>query len=330
MVSGRVLVIGSNCFSGATFVAHLLEQGFEVLGISRSPEPADCLLPYKWGDFQRFRFVQADINSELDRIVAVVDQWQPRYVANYAAQGMVAQSWREPAQWFQTNTLAMVRLHDRLRTFSCIEKYLQISTPEVYGTTRGIVREDANYSPSTPYAASKAACDLSLISFWKGYRFPVVFTRSANVCGPGQQLYRIIPKTILSIMSGGQLNLEGGGVARRSFIHMRDVAEGQLKAMLLAKPGDIFHLSTDVVVSIREVVETICERLGVRFSDHVRIVAGRRVEDDAYLLDCSKAKSELGWTPRRDLDTIIRETVDWARRHWDVLRGLPLEYVHKP
>jgi dTDP-glucose 4,6-dehydratase len=329
-VSERVLVIGSNCFSGATFVAHLLEQGFDVVGISRSPEPPHCLLPYQWSDSSRFRFIQADINSELDRVVSLVEEWQPRYIANYAAQGMVAQSWSDPGQWFQTNTLAMVKLHDRLRKYSFIEKYLQISTPEVYGTTSGMVREDANYSPSTPYAASKAACDLSLISFLKGYSFPVVFTRSANVCGPGQQLYRIIPKTILSIMSGKTLNLEGGGTARRSFIHMRDVAQGQSKAMLLGKPGDIFHLSTDMVVSIREVVEAICRCLDVQFADHVRIVERRRVEDGVYLLDCHKAERELDWRPTLDLDAIIRETVQWARQHCDVLRALPMEYAHKP
>src|SRR5690242_11171827 len=92
----RFLVIGSNCFSGATFVARLLEEGFEVIGISRSPEPPDALLPYKWGNHERFRFVQADLNAELDRVMEIVESWQPQYVANYAAQGMVAQSWSDP------------------------------------------------------------------------------------------------------------------------------------------------------------------------------------------------------------------------------------------
>jgi dTDP-glucose 4,6-dehydratase len=274
-------------------------------------------------------FLRADLNTDLDRIMATVEDWRPRYIVNYAAQGMVAQSWSDPGQWFQTNTLAMVRLHDRLRKCAFLEKYLQISTPEVYGSTAGVVRENAQYNPSTPYAASKAACDLSLISFLKGYGFPVVFTRSANVCGPGQQLYRVIPKTIISVLLGNRLRLEGGGKAQRSFIHIRDVVEGQLRALLDGQPGDIFHLSTNHVVSIREVVVRICELLGRRFEDHVEFVEGRRGEDNVYLLDCEKAHSQLGWSPHRDLDCILRETIDWVRRNWEVIAHLPLEYIHK-
>ncbi len=311
------------------FYCDALEQGFEVVGISRSPEPPDCLLPYKWGLPAKMRFLQADLNADLDRIMTVVEGWRPQYVVNYAAQGMVAQSWSDPGQWFQTNTLAMVRLHDRLRKCTFLEKYLQISTPEVYGSTAGIVREDAQYNPSTPYAASKAACDLSLISFLKGYGFPVVFTRSANVCGPGQQLYRVIPKTVISVLSGKRLRLEGGGQSRRSFIHIRDVVEGQMQALLRGRPGDIFHLSTNRIASIREVVAMICALLGRRFEDHVEFVEGRRGEDTVYLLDCEKAHRELAWSPSRDLDCVLRETVDWVRREWEVIAGLPLEYIHK-
>jgi dTDP-glucose 4,6-dehydratase len=325
----RFLVIGSNCFSGATFAAHLLDQGFEVLGISRSPEPPDCFLPYTWGPHDRFRFVQADLNTDLDRIVELVQAWRPPYVANYAAQGMVPQSWSDPAQWFQTNTLAMVRLHERLRGCSFLKKYLQVSTPEVYGNTAGAVREDANYSPSTPYAASKAACDLSLLAFFKGYGFPVVFTRSANVCGPGQQLYRIIPRTILSILLGRRLGLEGGGASRRSFIHMRDVADGQLRALRDGEPGEIFHLATDRVVSIRELVEIICGMLGARVEDYVDAVEGRRGGDGAYLLDCTKARTQLAWAPQRSLEDAICETIAWVQRNLPQLREWPPEYVHK-
>lgn len=325
----RFLVLGSNSFSGATFTAHLLEQGFEVLGVSRSPEPDDCFLPYKWNQLDRFRFVQADLNTDLERVMRAVEEWRPQYIANFAAQGMVGQSWSNPVQWFRTNVLAMVALQDRLRQCSFLEKYLQVSTPEVYGSSAGTVREDSQYSPSTPYAASKAACDLSLVAMAKGYGFPVVFTRSTNVCGPGQQLYRILPRTILSVLLGRKLRLEGGGVARRSFIHMRDVADGQLRSLLLGQPGDIFHLGTDQVVSVRELVEKICGMLGVRVEDHVETVEARRGEDSVYLLDCTKAQADLGWQPRRALDDTLRETIDWVQRNLDVLRKLPMEYIHK-
>ena len=226
----RIFVIGSNSFSGATFVAHALEADADVAGSSRSPEPSDVFLPYRWLPGKAFQFHQLDLNHDLSKLMGVLDGFKPDYVVNFAAQSMVPQSWQAPADWFMTNVVSMVRLHDELRKRSYVKKYVQISTPEVYGTTQGVIREDAPFNPSTPYAVSKAACDMSLLTFVKAYGFPVVFTRAANVCGPGQQLYRIIPRTVYSIMAGQKLKLQGGGTSVRSFIHMKDVSEGTLLA----------------------------------------------------------------------------------------------------
>ena len=325
----RCLIIGSNCFSGAAFASHVIVHGFDVLGISRSPEPHACFLPYKRESAERFRFVQADLNSDLERIMVLVEEWRPKFVANFAAQGMVAQSWNNPEQWFLTNTQSMVALQDRLRRCEFLDGYLQVSTPEVYGSTASAISEDTVYSPSTPYAASKAACDLSLLAFIKGYGFPAVMTRSTNVCGPGQQLYRIIPKMVLSVLLGKKLRLEGGGAAQRSFIHIRDVVDAQLRSLIHGQPGDVFHLATDQVVTIRELVEYICTLLGARFEDHVEIVEGRRGQDGAYVLDCRKAHTDLGWQPRYTLEDVLRETIDWVKENLDVLRNLSLDYVHK-
>ena len=242
-------------------MAGLLEAGAEVLGISRSPEAEAVFLPYKWMPHDRFTFRQLDLNRDLDKLEAAVHEFQPDYVVNFAAQGMVAQSWQNPEHWYQTNTVAMVRLHERLRKCKFIKKFVQASTPEVYGSTRGVIREDAPFNPSTPYAISKAACDMNLLAYHKAYGFPVAFTRSANVCGPGQALYRIIPKTILCVLTGRKLRLEGGGSSVRSFIHIRDVVEATLRICRKGTPGEIYHLSTDQRESIRELVEEICRQL---------------------------------------------------------------------
>ena len=101
---------------------------------------------------------------------------------------MVAESWTAPAQWYTTNIVAKVRLHDWLRQQSWLERYVRISTPEVYGSHDTLQPESWHLNPSTPYAVSHAAIDLSLRAFHAHYGFPVVFTRFANFYGPGQQL----------------------------------------------------------------------------------------------------------------------------------------------
>jgi len=251
----KIVVIGSNSFSGAHFVDFTLQEGLDVIGISRSLEPDAVFLPYKNRQNLKFRFYKMDINHDLDKMMGIISAFQPDYVVNFAAQSMVGESWVHPEHWFQTNVVANIKLHDQLRKCQFLKKYVHISTPEVYGNCEGLVKENTVYNPSTPYAVSRAAADMSLMSFYKTYNFPVVFTRAANVYGPGQQLYRIIPKTILYFLLDKKIPLHGGGHSVRSFIHIRDVVDGTLKAARFGRSGDIFHFSTLRQISICSLVE---------------------------------------------------------------------------
>ncbi len=325
----RFCVIGSNSFSGASFVASALKTGAEVLGISRSPEADPVFLPYRWTDASRFTFRQLDLNRDLNAIDAALREFRPGFVVNFAAQGMVAQSWANPEHWYRTNTVAMAGLHERLRAMDFLKKFVQASTPEVYGNTSGLVSENAPFNPSTPYAISKAACDMNLLAYHRAYGFPVVFTRSANVCGPAQALYRIIPKTVLCVLTGKRLRLEGGGTSVRSFIHIDDVSDATLRAARDGAPGSVFHLSTPLNQTIRSVVEEVCRQLGAPFEDSVEVVGARLGQDAAYLLDSTAARTKLGWEPRRGVADAIADTITWTKKNLDALRSAPAEYIHK-
>ncbi len=328
-MGNRITVIGSNSFSGSHFVNLALERGYEVTGISRSPEIHPVFLPYRENKGEAFRFIQGDLNLDLERIMSDISDLKPAFVVNFAAQSMVAESWEQPDHWFQTNVMATVQFHECLRHCSFLKKYVHISTPEVYGTCEGLVQESVLYNPSTPYAVSRAAADMSLMSYHRAYDFPVVFTRAANVFGPGQQLYRIIPRAILCFLTGERLQLHGGGISIRSFIDIRDVAEATLTIAEKADSGDIFHLSTQRNISIRSLVELIAERVGVSFSDHVDIVGDRLGKDQAYLLDSTRAR-ELGWVDKWKLEDGIDSVIDWVKHNLDTLKKQPQNYIHKP
>jgi dTDP-glucose 4,6-dehydratase len=328
-MGNRIVVIGSNSFSGASLIRQALAQGHEVLGISRSIENKICLLPYMWDDHDRFLFKQLDLNHHTEEIIQEIKSFEAPYVINFAAQAMVAESWQNPDHWYQTNVVANVRLHDQLRQMDSLRKYVHVSTPEVYGSCSGLVDESHPFSPSTPYATSRAACDMHLLNFFKNYNFPVVFTRAANVYGPGQQLYRIIPRTILYIKLGKKLQLHGGGKSLRSFIHIRDVAEATLDIAIKASPPETFHLSTDQHVSIRSLVELICLKMGADFESLVEVSPDRPGKDAAYLLDSTKAKQGFGWTPKVSLDDGIEETIEWVQNNFEDLAKEPMKYLHK-
>jgi dTDP-glucose 4,6-dehydratase len=330
-MSGRLLVIGSNSFSGASFVAWLLECGHEVIGVSRSPEPHRAFLPYRWGGRDAgFRFERIDLNHDLGALEALLRAERPSRVFNFAAQSMVGESWKHPEHWMTTNVVSAVKLFDLLRACDFVERYVHVTTPEVYGSTDGFIREDAPFNPSTPYAVSRAAGDMMLRAYRDAYRFPVVFTRAANVYGPGQQLYRIVPRTILFLLTGRKLQLHGGGHSRRSFIHMRDVSDATWRIATEGTPGETYHISTNEIVTIRELVERICTMLGARLEDSVEIVGERLGKDAAYLLDSGKLRRDLGWADTVTLERGLDECIGWVRDNLDALANQPFDYVHRP
>lgn len=324
-----IFVVGSNSFSGTTFIDFALQQGVRVLGSSRSPEPIDAFLPYKWHNHSNFSFHHLDLNKDLAEITSLIREVKPAYIVNFAAQSMVGESWKNPGDWFMTNVVSTIKFHDEVRKFNFLKRYVHVSTPEVYGSCSGFVGEDFPFNPSTPYAVSRAAADMSLRTFHAAYNFPVVTTRAANVYGPGQQLYRIIPRTILFIMLGKKLQLHGGGVSTRSFIHMHDVSDATWKIMKNGRDGDTYHISTNEVVSIRELVERICVKLNANFKDHVEVVGERLGKDSAYHLDSTKLRTELGWQDRINLDQGLDECIEWVRTHFEALKAQPYDYIHK-
>jgi len=327
----KYLILGSNSFSGATFADFLAAAGHDVIATSRSDEPHDAFLPYKWQKRSGLvRFKRIDLNHDLDALETLLKAERPTHVVNFAAQSMVGESWLYPDHWMMTNVVSAVRLHDLLRNYDGLERYVHVTTPEVYGSTEGWVKEDAPFNPSTPYAVSRAAGDMSLRTYFANYQFPVVFTRAANVYGPGQQLYRIVPRTIVAAMTGQKLRLDGGGKSIRVFIHMTDVSDATVKIGCKGTLGDTYHISGYELVSIRTLVEMILTRLGKSFEDCVEIAPERPGKDTAYTLDSFKLRTELGWRDTYSLEQGIDDVIAWARRFEADMAKLPTRYDHKP
>ena len=326
-----LVIIGANSFAGAGFAPAALDLAERVVGINRSPEGPAFFLPYRKHPRRAYyRFVQGDINRDTDAIVALLKDVQPEVIVDLAGQGMVAESWRDPAQWYQTNVLAKTRLLEFLRQCGWLERYVRVSTPEVYGSNDQLIGEDAAYCPSTPYAISHAAIDMHLQALHRQYGFPMVLTRFANFYGPGQQLYRIVPRTILYSRAQRKLPLHGGGSSVRAFIHVHDVAHALTRVIQHGTLGEIYHFSPRTFFSIRETVATICAELGKAFEELVQVSEDRPGKDHAYLMDATKARADLGWKELVDFRAGIRGTVEWIDAHFAAMQSLPWDYIHKP
>lgn len=288
----RFAVLGANSFSGRAFVEHARVEGDEVLCLQRPDHDVDT-------------------DHGLDLILHEVRRAQVTHFVNFAALNVVEDSWERFAEYFRTNLIGISQLAYGLRLWGGLEKFVQVSTPEVYGSTGVEIDESAPYAPSTPYAVSRAAIDMQLRAMFQAYGFPVCFTRTVNVYGPGQQPYRIIPKTVLSILRGEKLKLHGGGVSTRSFIHICDAARAYRLVALWGQAGEVYHVSTRRQTEIRELVRMVCALMGAKFDEVVEMDAERLGKDLAYRLDGSKIRAELDWSDTVDLEAGLAETVRW-------------------
>ncbi|MHB9023839.1 MAG: GDP-mannose 4,6-dehydratase [Armatimonadota bacterium] len=325
-----IVVIGSNSFSGSDFIDLLLEdERNTVIGISRSLEKSALFLPYMRRQGAKFTFHQLDMNRHMPEILALIDETDPEYVVNFAAQSEVAPSWEYPEWWFETNVVSLAKLGNALRLRKNLRRYLHISSPEVYGTCEGRVMESAPLNPSTPYAASKAAADLFLSTLVKNFAFPLVTIRATNVYGAHQQLWKIIPRTAIYLKLGKTIPLHGGGQAVKSYIHIRDVSRGELAAMEDGEPGFIYHFSPDQGYRVCDVVRSICELMGYDYATATTVVGERLGQDAAYVIDSTRARETLGWKPSIGIEEGLASTVAWVIGNWDAIQQESLEFQQK-
>ena len=323
----KILVLGANSFAGASYIKYMSTSDAQIVGISRSQ--LSTLSQLIIGDNSRADFQKIDLNLQMNKLFELMNTFKPEIIIDFAGQGMVAESWSNPNQWYTTNLLAKINILEFLKSKPWLKKYVKISTPEVYGSKDAPMREEINFNPSPPYAVSHAAIDMNLKIYSERYDFPAVIGRFANFYGGGQQLYRIIPKTILSILGETKFPLHGGGLSERSFIYGDDFSSGIQDLVSLGKIGEIYHFSSPEILSIIDLVRSICSQMGVRIENVVTLAEDRPSKDQKYLMDSSKAFSELGWSSNVNLEQGLGKTIDWFTSNFTNLREVPLEYVHR-
>jgi dTDP-glucose 4,6-dehydratase len=265
-----------------------------------------------------FEELTIDLDTQYYRLARLVKAREITHIINFAAMSMVAESWIHPSSWYKTNLESLSKLVNALEKESCqLQKFIHFTTPEVYGNTQGLISESWSFAPSTPYAISRAAGDWHLRALYETKSFPVVFTRAANVFGEHQRIYRVVPKTIHSILRGIKLPLQGGGKSVRSFIHIDDVSSALDLLLTQGELGASYHISTERFITIFDLVSSICDLMGVEFESSVELVEERLGKDYAYMLDSSRLRSELGWSDSITLESGLMRTIRWVKDNLD-------------
>jgi dTDP-glucose 4,6-dehydratase len=328
-MSGKTYaILGGGGSFGIHTAFYLLDHANpkRVIGIGRNPLRAE---PFSLGIEKRagYEYHARHITYELDLLLELLDRVKPEVVVNFAAQGEGAVSWKHSWRFFETNSMALARLAEELMKRDWLERFIQIGTSEMYGSVDYAANEDEPIKPSSPYAASKVAFDMYLVSVFRFLKFPMNIIRPSNAYCPGQLLHRVIPKAIWCGLTGNKLPLHGGGRAEKSYIHARDLGRAIYLVAEKAPLGKIYNAGPANPTSIREVVERCAKALGLAFEDLCSITGDRLGQDSRYWLDSSRIKTELGWQPTIDWDEGLGEMVEWGRRYADVIRNYPTDYV---
>jgi len=315
----RYAILGGGGVFGNWLAKHLLEQdkASRVLSIGRNPRAdAPFTLGVGEGD-PRYQYHQIHLTFETDRLIELFDHEKPDIVVNFAALAY-ATSWTKSARYYDTNVMALVRLCEDLKKRDWLKRFVQIGTSELYGPVWKPASEDHPLKPTSPYAVSKLCGDLHLQTLFDGEGFPMNIVRPSNCYAPGQLLYRIIPRAVWCALTGHKLPLEGGGAARKSYMHADDLAKAIVTVIERGKIGDTYNCGPENPCTVRNLVSLVSHHTKVAWDDLVEFTEARKNEDGQYWLQSDKIR-QLGWTPSIQLKDGIGGMVEWGKRYLNQL-----------
>jgi dTDP-glucose 4,6-dehydratase len=323
----RYLIIGgAGVFAIHTIKAILnLKSTSKVISVGRSLERSSAFTLNIGKDDKKFLYKQIHLTFETDKLIDLIDYFRPNYIINFAALAH-ATSWYKSFRYYDTNILALSKICEYLYDKKFLKQFLQIGSFEIYGPTIIPASENNIPNPTSPYAISKLAADYHILSCYKVKGLPGNIIRPSNCYGPGQLLYRIIPKAILMALNNKQFPLEGGGKSLKSFMYVSDLADAIIKILNSRKFGQIFNAGVDKPISMRNIIKKICFKLSIDENKFIKNTKPRIGEDKIYWVNSNKIKKELKWKPKISLDEGLDDCINWITKFKDQLTAESTEF----
>lgn len=306
-----ILVTGGAGFIGSNFIRYMLTKynKYKIINLDSLTYAGNDKNLSEFANDPNYKFIKGDItNSELvdDIVKNGVD-----YIVNFAAESHVDRSIVDPQIFVMTNVLGTQVLLENARKYSII-KFIQISTDEVYGSLQntGYFTENSMLNPSSPYSASKTSADLFALAYNKTYNLPVTITRCSNNYGPYQLPEKLIPLMICNAYQDKPLPVYGQGINVRDWIHVEDHCFGIDLALHKGEIGEVYNIGSNNEMTNIDIVKLILSILN-KSEKLITYVEDRKGHDFRYAIDCTKIKNELGFVPKHDFESGLRETVEW-------------------
>jgi len=316
----RILVTGGAGFIGSNFIRYFLRTYPEstVVNLDKLTYAGNLDNLSDVQSHPGYQFVRGDI-CDADCVGDILAQGIDT-VVHFAAESHVDRSIADAREFVRTNVQGTYTMLEATRRAG-IPCFLHVSTDEVYGTLPSgeYADEQSPLQPNSPYAASKAASDLLVRSFWQTYHFPAIITRSSNNYGPCQFPEKLIPLMITNALEGKPLPVYGDGLNERDWIFVEDHCVALDLVLQARQPGEVYNIGYGQPVTNLEIVRRLLKILG-RPETLVEFVPDRPGHDRRYALDTGKIRRELGWKPAKDLEEGLSGTVAWYLAHPEWVR----------
>ncbi len=313
----NLLVTGGCGFIGSNFINYMLDtyKDIKIVNIDKLDYCSDINNVYHK---EKYKLIVSDINNSFN-IKNVLENHCIDIVVHFAAQSHVDNSFGNSIQFTRDNVLGTHTLLECCRVYGKIEKFVHISTDEVYGEVDADHKgcnEKSLLNPTNPYAATKAAAEFLVRSYYHSFNLPVVITRGNNVYGPRQFPEKLIPRFISNLLIGKMCPIHGEGKTRRNFIYVDDVSRAVDTILRKGEINEIYNIGSDDEYSVMDVLKTLIEEIGIKspIEEVSEFVEDRVFNDFRYCVDSSKLE-KLGWEKTISFKEGMNRTILWYKEH---------------
>ena len=314
----KIVVTGGLGFIGSNLIDLLIKNGFFVLNIDKVSYASNFYNTLNFKNNKNYKYLKLNINNK-NKLIKIFVKYKPIGIFNLAAETHVDRSIDSPDQFINSNILGTFNLLEAFRKYSKKNKkskLIHISTDEVYGDIiKGRTKENYPYSPSSPYAASKASSDHIVFSYIKTFGIKAIITNCSNNYGPKQHTEKLIPKMIYNIINNKPLPVYGNGKNSREWIYVKDHCEALLKIFKSGEIGETYNIGSNKNLNNIEICKNLLNvaKKNIKIGKKVKIkfIKDRPGHDKRYALDSSKLIKKLKWKPKTNFLYGINKTFKW-------------------
>ncbi len=319
----RLLVTGCCGFIGSNFVNYYFDNNPESLIVNLDAMyycASENNINEHVRKSERYHFVKGNLCS-FDLIANILEIYKIDIVIHFAAQSHVQNSFDNALQYTHDNVVGTHTLLEACRKYGKIEKFIHISTDEVYGESMLTENEEKKHEgsvlcPTNPYAATKAAAELIAKSYYHSFKMPIIITRGNNVYGPNQYPEKLIPRFIQQLLQDKQVTIQGDGSNVRAFLHVNDVCSALKLILEKGQIGEIYNIGSDDhhEYTVTQVAHILIEKItGTKDYDKwISYIEDRPFNDKRYYISNQKVK-DLGWTIDINFDKGVDELIEKMR-----------------